>query len=276
VPQRSIRLDSCEVNCEVAGEGRPVVLLHGLGGSTVLWGDLGERLARDYLVVSLDLRGAGATRELERRELSLETWAGDLRGVLEELHVERPVLVGHSLGASVALKYALTWPDDVAALVLMGADANLSHLAPRMHAAADAIGSLGLDRWVRERWSQNTPFAAASLERAPELLELYRAMLLANDPGDYVRTCLAIAGAEDLTSRLGEVSQPALVIVGGADDRTLPEHGRKLARRLPEARVVQLEGVGHTLPLEAPGEIAGAVAEFLGSLDGRLAAGTAR
>src|SRR5205807_3074993 len=138
----------------------------------------------------------------------------------------------------------------------MGPDANLSHLAPRMKAAVELIERVGLREWVDAHWSRNTPFAQGSLERAPEMLERYREMLLRNDAGDYVRTCLAIAGAEDLTDRLGSVAVPALVIVGGADDRTLPEHGRELARRLGNGTLVELPGVGHTLPLEAAGEIA--------------------
>jgi 3-oxoadipate enol-lactonase len=253
---------------EDIGEGVPIVLIHGLGGSRVLWSDLRDRLGPGCRVVALDLRGAGETREETRRELSLETWADDLRALLTELGLERPVLVGHSLGAAIALEYALRWPGDVRALVLMGADANLSHLAPRMRTAVELIERLGLEEWVDAHWSKNTPFAAQSLERSPEILERYRKMLLRNDPRDYVRTCLAIAEAEDLGERLGDVAEPALVIVGGADDRTLPEDGRALAGRLGRGTLVELPGVGHTLPLEAADEVADAVRRFLGSLDG--------
>jgi pimeloyl-ACP methyl ester carboxylesterase len=250
------------------GEGVPLVLIHGLGVSRAIWSEVRDRFGPGYRVVALDLRGAGATEEVAQRELSLETWADDLRALLEELGIERPVLVGHSLGAAVALKYALQWP--VRALVLMGADANLSHLAPRMRAAAELIEEVGLEEWVDAHWSRNTPFAAESLERSPELLARYRAMLLANDPRDYVRTCLGIAGGEDLDGRLADISAPALVIVGGADDRTLPEHGRALAHRLGHGTLVELPGVGHTLPLEAADEVAEAVRSFLGGLDGRV------
>src|SRR6185437_4534069 len=190
------------------------------------------------------------------------TWADDLRGLLGALELEPPVFVGHSLGAAVALKYALTYPDDVAGLVLMGTDPDLANLAPRMQAAAELIERVGLETWVSEHWVKNPPFAAASLERSPELLDRYRAMLLANDDGDYVRTCRAIATAESLGGRLGDVAQPALVLVGSEDDRTLPEHGRRLAERLPDAGFVELAGVGHTMPFEAPDEVAEAVTGF--------------
>jgi pimeloyl-ACP methyl ester carboxylesterase len=262
-----VPLGSCEVACKISGTGSPeLVLIHGLGAATVLWSDVQPALEDGHRVISYDLRGAGRTRQLEARELSLATWADDLRGLLSALEVESPVLVAHSLGAAVALKYALTFPGDVAGLVLMGADPDLSNLAPRMRAAAELIERVGLRSWLAEHWVKNPPFAPASLTRSPELLERYRAMLLGNDEADYVRTCLAIAMAESLGGRLGDLTPPALVIVGAEDDRTLPEHGRRLAERLPDARVVELAGVGHTMPFEAPDEVAAAVTAFVGEL----------
>jgi pimeloyl-ACP methyl ester carboxylesterase/quercetin dioxygenase-like cupin family protein len=263
VTEQRVVVESCDFHVEVVGEGTPVVLVHGLGASSVLWNRIRDRLGAGYQVVLLDLRGAGETRELERKELSLETWADDLAGVLAALGIERPVLVGHSLGATIALKYALSHPDGARALVLIAADANLSNLAPRMLAASELIERVGLGTWVTDHWSKNPPFSAASLERERGLLEEYRSMLLLNDEADYLRQCLAVAHAEDLADRLGDVRQPALVIVGGSDDRTLPEHGRKLASRLSDGRALEIPDVGHTLPLEASEEVVSAVRAFL-------------
>ena len=70
-----------------------------------------------------------------------------------------------------------------------------------------------------------------------------------------------------LSGRLGEVGHPVLVVVGGLDDRTLPEHGRELARALPNARLVEFPDAGHSIPLEAPEETAEAIAAFLDELE---------
>src|SRR5262249_56307417 len=82
-------------------------------------------------------------------------------------------------------------------------------------------------------------------------------------PAAVPRQCRAIASAESLSDRLGEVRRPVLVVVGSDDDRTLPEHGRELARSIPQARLVELADVGHTIPLEAPVEAARAITKFL-------------
>jgi pimeloyl-ACP methyl ester carboxylesterase/quercetin dioxygenase-like cupin family protein len=243
--------------------GVPVVLIHGLGLSGALWNRVRDGFGPGYQLILVDLRGAGRSRELQREELSLERWADDIGALLRILEIHQPVIVGHSLGASVALKYALERPDDVRALVLIGAEANLSNLAPRMLASAERIETMGMEAWVEGFWSQNPPFSESSLGRDPAILDEYRDLLLQNDPVDYVRQCRAIASAESLADRLGEVTQPVLVLIGGSDDRTLPEHGRKLARDIPDARVVELRDVGHTLPLEAPDATAQAVRSFL-------------
>ena len=254
---------SLETHVEVVGEGVPVVLLHGLGLSGALWNRVRDAFGPGYQLIVPDLRAAGDTREIEHEELSLERWADDLVGLFAALGVERPVIVGHSLGASIALKVALEHPEHVRALVLIGADATLSNLAPRMLASAERIETMGIETWVAEYWSQNPPFSSESLERAPEILAEYRDLVLANDPADYVRQCRAIAVAEDLSGRLGEITQPALVLIGAKDDRTLPEQGRALAEQLGDARVTELPNVGHTLPLEAPDAVATAVRTFL-------------
>ena len=261
--EQHLVVGSVEIHVETVGQGVPVVLLHGLGLSGAVWNRVRDGFGPGYQLILVDLRGAGQTRELQRAELSLERWADDLGALLRVLEVHRPVLVGHSLGASIALKYALERPDDVRALVLIGADANLSNLAPRMLASAERIESIGIAAWVENYWSKNPPFSDESLDRDPGILEEYRDLLLQNDPVDYVRQCRAIATAENLADRLGDVTLPVLVLIGGSDDRTLPEHGRQLAGDLADARVVELPLIGHTLPLEAPEPTAAAVRTFL-------------
>lgn len=263
---------SADIHVEISGSGPPVVLIHGLGLRGALWNRVRAALGDRHLQVRIDLRGAGASRETEREPLTLERWSDDLGEVLRSLGLGRPVLVGHSLGASIALKHALDHPDRVGGLVLIGGEADLGNLAPRMTLSAERIESLGMQAWVDEHWSKNPPFSESSLASDPSMLDEYRALLLENDPVDYVRQCRAIATAEPLSGRLGEVAVPTLVIVGGRDDRTLPEHGRALAYAIPGAEVVELADAGHSIPLEAPVETARAIAAFVAEIEARQAA----
>ncbi len=260
-------VDGAEIHVETEGEGLPVVLVHGLGLQGSLWDPVCEALDPGYRLVRIDLRGSPLGRELERSDLSLGRWAADLGAVVKALELDRPVIVGHSLGAAVALRFALDRPHDLRALVLIGAEADLSNLAPRMLASAERIESSSLEAWIEDAWVKKPPFSEQSLQRNPEILGRYRQLLLENDADDYVRQCRAIATAESLSDRLAEVSPPTLVIIGGSDDRTLPEHGRELARRVPGARLVELPDVGHTIPFEAPEATAEAIEKFIAEVD---------
>ncbi|HZT84696.1 MAG TPA: alpha/beta fold hydrolase [Gaiellaceae bacterium] len=266
--EKRLEVDDAELRVEIEGEGVPLVLVHGLGLSGALWRRVSEALGAGHRLVRVDLRGSPRSRESVRRELSLERWAADLGAVVDLLELERPVLVGHSLGAAISLKLALERPRDVRALVLIGTEANLSNLAPRMRASAERIESGTLEAWVAGPWSEHPPFSVESLRRDPSILAEYRSLLLENDAGDYVRQCRAIASAEDLSGRLGDVTVPTLVVIGGSDDRTLPERGRELAAAIPRGRFVELSGTGHTIPLEAPEATAAAITGFVAELDG--------
>ena len=265
--EQRLAVDGAELHVETEGEGLPVVLVHGLGLQGSLWDRVCAGFDPGYRLVRIDLRGSPPTRELERSELSLGRWAADVGAVLDALELDRPVVVGHSLGAAIALKLVLDRPEGVRALVLIGAEADLSNLAPRMLASAERIENGGLQAWIEGSWAQNPPFSRTSLQREPAILDEYRDLLLENDPADYVRQCRAIASAESLSGRLAEVGPPTLVVVGSEDDRTLPAHGRELARQIPRARLVELQDVGHTIPLEAPTATAEAIERFIAEVE---------
>jgi pimeloyl-ACP methyl ester carboxylesterase len=267
---RGVDAGSCRMHvAERDGDGPIVVLVHGLGASVVLWNRLVAALPEDVRVVAVDLRGSGETRELDGAAvpLSPEVWAADLHAALVALDVPRAVMVGHSLGSTVALEHALRWPEAVSGLVLMCIEARLSALGPRMQRSADMIREHGMEGWVTGHWANNPPFSATSLAAEPELLDEYRTMLLANRADDYVRACEAIVNAGDLTPRLGEVTQPATVIVGGEDDRTRPEDGQRMAEAIPGADFVAIPGAGHTVPMEAPEATAAAILALLDRVD---------
>src|SRR5262245_33802878 len=276
IEQQQLGVEGAELHVHVTGEGPPMVLVHGLGLSGELWNRFCDALGPGRTVVRVDLRGTPRSPEAERTELTLARWAADLAAVVDGLGLERPAIVGHSLGASIALRLALESPDRVGSLVLIGGEADLSNLAPRMLLSAERIEELGLEQWIAEFWSKNPPFSVPSLDRDATMLDEYRSLLLENDPVDYVRQCRAIAAAESLSGRLGEVGHPVLVVVGGLDDRTIPEHGRELAGALPNALLVELPDAGHSIPLEAPEATAEVVASFLAELDARAVDAGAR
>src|SRR5690242_16484069 len=87
-----VAVDGAELHVEVVGEGRTLVLVHGLGLSGALWNRMRGTLGAGKRLVLVDLRGAGRSRELEASELSLARWAQDLGAVVRELGLEHPAV----------------------------------------------------------------------------------------------------------------------------------------------------------------------------------------
>jgi pimeloyl-ACP methyl ester carboxylesterase len=156
----------------------------------------------------------------------------------------------------------------------MGADAHIAHLGDRMKIAAERIRHDGLDVWVSAYWSKNPPFSRHSQIRLPGIFDRYKTMLLNNNPENYIETCMAIANAEDLTDELHQIQAPALVIAGLEDDRTSAAASRTLATKLPNARLVELPEVGHTMALEAPLDVAHRIDDFATSVFSNLVSGS--
>jgi pimeloyl-ACP methyl ester carboxylesterase len=238
-------------------EGRPSALcIHGAGASGAIWSMALAQLARHSHAIAIDLPGHGASGSEGSAfdgttGLSLTRYrdaAGELAGAL---CLGSSVLVGHSLGALVAIEAALAWPDKVRALVLCGAGPRLPPPAPLLRLlredptrAAEWLAEQGLSPQARPTIKRG--FAAASAAASPEVA-------LAD---------FAIVAAADLGDRLGGVSCP-ITWLDGADDRIVPSDTPGMAAR--KGAIVTLPDVGHMVPVEAPAAIAEAVRGAIGS-----------
>jgi len=230
------------------GEGTPVILLHGAGGTHRHWGELFAPLGATARLIAPDLPGHG--RSAPPGHTSIASYAGVALRLLDALGLDRAVLAGHSMGAAAALEAALAAPDRVRGLALIGASARL-RVAPELlrGLATDPDAAIELlVQWIY-------PEAAAHL-RAPAAAEFRQC-----DPA-VLRGDFAACDGWDARPRLGTLRLPALVICGEADRMTPPKLAREL-QTLLEAELTLLPGVGHMPMLEAPEATAAALQQWL-------------
>ena len=243
------------------------VLVHGLGkGAARDWARVIPALAERYRVVAIDLPGFG-TSDKGNHHYSPDNFARVLDAVLQGLAPQPFALVGHSMGAAVALAYAAAYPQRVSRLVLVDA-AGVLHLSvyTEFLARVGAQRAIGADspwfepvvRAIQNRMENFPVRAALVLENAD-----VRHRILRGDPS----AISAVAMVEhDFSQSLRAMTVPTLVI-WGADDRIAPlRTGQALASAIPQARLVVLEGIGHAPMLEAPERFNPIV---LDELDGR-------
>lgn len=96
----------------------PIVLLHGFSSTALAWRNVGEALADRYHVVALDQRGHGASEWDAQHRYTIDDFVSDARAVTQQLHLAPFVLIGHSMGGSIAYTYAAVHPEDVTRLVI--------------------------------------------------------------------------------------------------------------------------------------------------------------
>jgi len=118
-PEEFVTVDSITTHFVRKGQtGRPVVLVHGFGSSTYTWTRVLDALAPGHRVYALDLKGFGLTDKPKDGQYHMDAYTRHLLGFLDVMKLDRPVLVGHSLGGAVVTRLALLHPDRVGALVL--------------------------------------------------------------------------------------------------------------------------------------------------------------
>ncbi|MEU2023190.1 alpha/beta hydrolase [Streptomyces sp. NPDC016469] len=244
------------------GPGRPVVLLHGLAGHAGEWDALADRLAPRHRVVAVDQRGHGAS---ERRpdDVSRAAYVEDVVAVVRRLGLERPVLVGQSLGGHTAMLTAAAHPDLPGALVL--AEAGSGGPNPGV---AEEIGG----------WLGSWPVPFASREAAAAFFgggpggAGWAAGLDEREDGwwprfdrDVMTGSLAENARRSFHEEWERVACPALLVLGRKSFVPADEVDEMLRRR-PETHAVSVPGTGHDLHLERPDALYGALSAFLDGL----------
>jgi pimeloyl-ACP methyl ester carboxylesterase len=248
---------------ERAGEGPRVLALHGVGGGAYFFHGLAARLGMRYEVTATDLPSPPAPGT-GSDPVSMGNWAVDIAEIVDGVIGEPVAIVGHSLGAILALEVWRRRPDLVRAMVFVGGlpqvrEAVRARLAERVAAIA-AAGSM--DGWGAR--VSPVVFGRRALEEKPEVVGLFERLLEAHDPGLYVRNMNALLAAS-ATDVVPTVTVPCLSISGTEDVYAPPDFVSAFIARLPRpCDQVLLDGVGHMPFFEAPDEFAKALGVFLG------------
>jgi len=274
-----IDVGGLQVHYKIVGQdGRTLVLLHGFAASVFSWRKVMEPLSESGMVVAFDRPGFGLTERPMPGEwdgespYSPEAQADLTVALLDELGIDRAVLVGHSAGGTIALLTALRHPERVEALVLEDAAVYENTGTPEWMGPflrTPPMGRMGpllvrsLTLWgeaaIRTAWSDPDKITV-------ELISGYKKPLQAENWDRALWELVLASHPLGLEERLYEVSVPALVITGERDRIVPTRNSERLAAELPAAELVVIPGCGHVPHEECPGEFLLAATEFFSRL----------
>ena len=250
------------------GEGVPIVFLHPWTTNGYIWYFQVFPFARTNRVIVVDERGHGRS-DKPRSGYSIQEHARDLAAVLDAAKIDKAILVGNSIGGMIVMQFNLDHPERVLANVILSSGTGLGENMPKEAAQGfkdnfEATFSALLEGAV----------SARTRRERPEILEVMRShfMVQSNFPKYVFDSAVADPGGVfnwNITSRLGEIHRPTIVLAGEEDQATPVAANQLLADSIPGAKLSVIKDVGHFYQLEKPMEFNAAVNQFVASLNVR-------
>ncbi|QND65022.1 alpha/beta fold hydrolase [Mesorhizobium loti] len=260
-----IEIDGNRIHYVDQGEGRPIVFVHGLGAQLhhfrhTLFGRFGP----GYRLIALDRPGAGYSVRAGGATGGLPEQAGIVRGFIEALGLERPLVVGHSLGGAIALTLAVEHPEVISGIAL---------LSPLTHMEAGAREKLGLLYIPSRLWRRVMSYTLAiptSLRYARPTMEFIFAPQafpadymvdgggwLGLRPTHFYATSSDVVAVEQdlgrLEQRYGEIAMPAGILFGTADRVIdIRTHGEPMQNKIERLEFESVDGLGHMPQFNEP------------------------
>ena len=245
------------------GQGRPILILHGLFGSNRNWQGIARSLSENHRIITPDLRNHGKSGHADG--MSYEEMADDIIFLINNLKLNNVILIGHSMGGKVAMTLALNYPDYISALIIV--DIAPVHYNHNFKHLIEAMTSLDLSSL------KNRNDAEAELNKVTKEKGVVQFVLqnLIREDNKY---CWRI-NLQQIAFSLTSISQfpekfetvesrlPTLFLGGSESNYIRSIHNQKIFDYFPSAEIIMLDGAGHWLHAEKPEEFLNHVKTFI-------------
>lgn len=250
------------LSCTEAGEGPPLVLLHGLFGAGQNWGGIRRALAPRHRVLTPDLRNHGSSPRAAAMDYA--TMAADIAETMDAAGVPRAAVLGHSMGGKVAMALALAQPGRVERLVV--ADIAPVRYRPALRGHVDAMRAVPLRPGLTRR--EADALLAATIAEPGIRAFLLQSLRFEEDPPSWRLGLDELAAAlpviEDFAAPAGaRYDGPVLVVSGAASGYVRPEHHAAFRALFPRVAFATVPKAGHWLHAENPQGFLAALEPFL-------------
>ncbi len=232
-----------------AGEGLPIVCIHGFPLSRGAWSKQVDAFQGKYRVIAPDLRGFGESGT-SSGAVFMSRYAEDIHALLLHLGTGPVILVGHSMGGYVALAFAKAFPDLLRGLVLVGTKAggDAPEVAAARRTTAEKVRAEGIAPVV----DAMAPKMLSAANTEAGMAAAVRGFMQPASPEGVIGALLGMAERPDAGGWVGTIRVPTLVVAGVDDILILPSESQALAKAIPDAQLTLIPGAGHLVAFEQP------------------------
>jgi len=234
-------------------DSKALVFIHGAGGDHTIWVYQYSRIKNNYNIAALELPGHGQSEG--PGEQSIQPYVQWVRKTMEGLDVTKPILIGHSMGAAIAVTFALQHGDMLSGIVAVSGGARMKvnplifeGLKTDPKTVIEMAAHFSLSRKNFERLSRPV---TESLSKVPPVV-IYKDFKACDET--------------DLTALVSQIHVPALIVCGADDKMTPPDLSRYLQEHIEGAKLAIIEDAGHFVMMEKPEAFNEALGEFIQSL----------
>ncbi|MGQ9722744.1 MAG: alpha/beta fold hydrolase [Candidatus Jordarchaeum sp.] len=260
-----IRIGDIKMYYEIHGKGFPLVMIMGLSANKDWWSPyVIEQFSKHFKVLIFDNRGAGRT-DAPKIDYTIKMFADDTLGLMDALEIEQAHMLGVSMGGMIAQEFVLNYPDRVKKLVLCSTTPGGPHSIPTPPETIAVMMDRGnlTDEQIARR-AMPLLYPEDYIKNNSDVIERsINRMLIAPITEDaYMRQINAIM-KWDAYDRLPKINRPTLVM-SGKEDKLLPyQNSEILAQRIPRAKLILYDNVGHGMVTQVAEDFVEKVVEFL-------------
>lgn len=275
IERAEVKLHGHKVRFNIAGEGPPVVLIHGVAGRAAQWDQTMLQLAEQHTVIAPDLLGHGESAK-PRGDYSLGAFASGVRDLLIGLDIEGATVVGHSLGGGIAMQFAYQFPERCQRLVLVSSGGLGQEVHPVLRAATLPGSELVLPLIAHEKLLEIVGLVPRALGKiglrtGPDIAEMaqgYASLSNAEGRAAFIHTVRAVIDPMgqriNATDRIYLAGKMPTLIVWGRRDRIIPvAHAEPAHQGMPGSRLELFDDSGHFPHLDDPLHFARTLSHFL-------------
>ncbi|NKB78137.1 MAG: alpha/beta fold hydrolase [Gammaproteobacteria bacterium] len=253
-------MNAVEVSYKIEGSGPALYMVHGIGSRKVTWDGIVPALKAHFTCVTYDLRGHGDS-PIDSTPYSLDDMVADLEALREKLGHEAIHVIGHSLGGMIGPAYARAYPNRTLSVGLLSTAAGRTDDdSTKLRNVIDLMEDKGVMPVIRtlvERWYTDEFIAAR-----PDLIDM-RMKQVEDTPEHVFLSVFRIYGTTEMAPWLNEVNCPCLVLTGELDGGCNPRLNRFIDEQLPDSELVILNGLKHSILIEAPQRVVEPLKAFL-------------